>query len=245
MALLKEFHQPTTLAEAITLLNQHGTRLAPLAGGAQLIGQLETSSTQALDGVIDLSKLGLSYIKADGALLRIGATTTLTDVIEHEVGGALADGILRKAAQGEGPVNLRNAATVGGVVATAEYDSEFYTALLALGATVTTQNGEQAQTTPLDQLGALTGLITEVQIPLATQRSGHARVARTPADRPIVAAIAVSDADGERVALCGVAARPILADAPLEPPDDFKGSTAYRQAMAEVVTQRALSQVKG
>lgn len=245
MAFLKEFHQPQTLIEAITLLNQPGTRLAPLAGGAQLIGQLETSANQALDGVIDLSKLGLSYIKVDGALLRIGATTTLTDVIEHEVGGALADGILRKAAQGEGPVNLRNAVTVGGIVAVAEYDSEFYTALLALGATVTTQNGEQTQTTPLAQLGALTGLMTEVQVPLAEQHGGHARVARTPADRPIVAAVAVSSADGERVALCGVAARPILADAPLDPPANFKGSAAYRRAMVNVVTQRAVSQIKG
>ena len=98
---------------------------------------------------------------------------------------------------------------------------------------------------PLAQLAALTGLLTEVQIPLAEQRGGHARVARTPADRPIVAAIAVSGTDGERVALCGVAARPILADVPLAPPDNFKGSAAYRRAMVNVVTQRALSQVKG
>ena len=245
MALLKEFHQPQSLAEAITLLNQPGKRLAPLTGGAKLIGQLETSAAQELDGVVDLSKVGLSYLKVDGALLRIGATTTLTDVNEHAIGGAVADGILRKAAQSEGPVNLRNAATVGGVVAAAEYDSEFYAALLALNATVTTQNGEQTQTTPLAQLAGLTGLLTEVQIPLAEQRGGHARVARTPADRPIVAAIAVSDAAGTRVALCGVAARPILADAPLDPPDNFKGSAVYRRAMVNVVTQRALSQVKG
>ncbi|MFN8486604.1 MAG: FAD binding domain-containing protein [Caldilineaceae bacterium] len=245
MALLNEFHQPQTLTEALWLLNQSGTRLVPLAGGTQLIGQLETCATHELDGVVDLSKLGLTYIKVDDALLRIGATTTLTDVIEHQVSGALADGILRKAAQGEGPVNFRNAATVGGVVAAAEDDSEFYAALLALDATVTLQAGEEARTTPLAQLASLTGLITEVQIPLVEQHSGHARVARTPADRPIVAAIAIIGANSERIALCGVAQRPILSSDPLDPPDNFKGSADYRRAMVNVVTQRALSQVKG
>jgi CO/xanthine dehydrogenase FAD-binding subunit len=114
--------------------------------------------------------------------------------------------------------------------------------LLALGASVVTSDGAQETVTPLEELQEIGGLITALLLPLAEladARGGHARVARTPSDRPIVAALAVRTASGERVALCGVAARPILLGAPLDPPDDFKGSAQYRRALVEVVVQRA------
>ena len=97
------------------------------------------------------------------------------------------------------------------------------------------------------------------------------RVARTAADVPIVCAAAVLSADGgtctaARLALGGVAARPLRlpeVEAMLvgqalsteligaaaervtelvEPTGDFRGSAAYRQAMAGVLSGRALGQ---
>ncbi len=155
-----------------------------------------------------------------------------------------AGGLLRRAAQGEGPVNLRNAATVGGVVAAAESDSEFYAALLALDAHLVVHEGTRPKTIPLAEWVPGRGLITEVRLPLAAWRGGAARIARTPSDRPIVAAYAVVDAGVQRVALCGVAHHPILAGMALDPPDDFKGSAEYRRAMAEVVMARALAEAQ-
>jgi xanthine dehydrogenase iron-sulfur cluster and FAD-binding subunit A len=49
----------------------------------------------------------------------------------------------------------------------------------------------------------------------------------------------------ERVAVCGVAPRPILAGETLAPVSDFKGSAEYRQEMAAVMHQRALKEAKG
>ena len=151
-------------------------------------------------GLVDLSRAGLNHIELvtqDGRqFIRAGATVTLSQLIEHEVGGALADGLLRRAAAGEGPLNLRNAATIGGVVASAEYDSEFYTALLALDAAVILHDGEQEHTVQLEDMQSVAGLITAVLIPAAAARGGMARVARTPADRPIVAAAVVRAAGG-------------------------------------------------
>jgi CO/xanthine dehydrogenase FAD-binding subunit len=196
---------------------------------------------------VDLAGLGLDTLTIHDGALHIGATVTLTRLVEHPAASGLADGLLRRAAQSEGPVNLRNVATVGGVIAAAEADSEVYAALLALDARITVHDLAGATTTPLARVspgrGALNGLVTVVHMPLTAVRGGHARVARTPADRPIVAALAVSGPDGTRVALCGVAARPVLAGAPLDPPADFKGSATYRRAMAEVVMQRALAEV--
>jgi len=241
MAILQAIYRPQTVAEAMQLLARTDQRLVPLAGGTRLIGQLETRALTGVDGVVDLRLLGLGNIAFDGAQLSIGAMTTLTELLEHPVAGALASGVLRTAAQGEGPVNLRNAATVGGVVASAEPDSEFYAALLALGATVTLHDGKGSSTVALADLAAVVGLITAVQVPVTDLRGGLARVARTPSDRPIVAAVAVRGAGVERVALCGVAAKPVLRGAELDPPDDYRGSAEYRRAMVEVLVARALA----
>ena len=247
MALLKTVYQPTSAAEAAALLGRDDLALAPLAGGSQLIADLESRARRDLDGVVDLSRAGLHRIEVvdQGGTphLAAGATVTISQLIEHEVAGGLADGLLRRAAWGEGPVNLRNRATLGGVVASAEADSEFYAALLALNAAVVLHDGAGERTLRLEDLGPVKDLITAVLIPTAPARGALARVSRTPADRPIVAAVAVRTATGECVALCGVAPRPVLLGAELAPPDDFKGSAEYRRAMIEIVTGRARAEL--
>jgi CO/xanthine dehydrogenase FAD-binding subunit len=251
MALLKTVYQPTSAAEAAALLARTDEKLAPLGGGSKLIADLETRTRRDVDGVVDLSRAGLAAIDVvtvDGReYVRAGATASLTDVIDHAIAGALAGGILRRAAAGEGPLNLRNMATIGGAVASGEPDSEFYAALLALDAAFVLHDGKQEHTVRLEDLQSVAGLITAVLIPTAAARGGLSRVARTPADRPIVAAVVVETAvnagAGEggstRVALCGVALRPVLLGTSLNPPDDYKGSRAYRLAMSEIVVERA------
>jgi CO/xanthine dehydrogenase FAD-binding subunit len=249
MALLNTVYQPTSAAEAAALLARPHERLALLAGGSRLIADLETRTRRDLDGVIDLSRAGLDRLDVRAGHVHAGAMVTFSRLIGHEIAGSLAGGLLRRAAAGEGPVNLRNVATLGGVVASAETDSELYAALLALGCSVTLHNGAGEQTLPLEELpsdpsllsGGLLpgGLITAVLIPTQAAQGALARVARTPADRPIVAAVAVRSGAGERVALCGVAPRPVLLGSELAPHDDFKGSGAYRRAMIEIAVQRA------
>ena len=242
MANLNEYLSPTSIAEAVRLLTSANGNYAALAGGTRLVGELETGQANHLDGVVDLGGLGLDTIHVDGDVLTIGAMASLTDIVEHGVAGELAGGLLRRAARGEGPINLRNAATVGGVVATAEHDSEFYAALLALNATVHLRDETGDASIPLAELTAVRGLVTAVSLPLIEARSGLARVARTPSDRPIVAALAVVIETGERVALCGVAERPMLSGSEFSYISDFKGSAEYRRAMAEIVLERALAQ---
>lgn len=247
MAILAEYHKPQSVAEAVTLLRRTDAKLRPLAGGSQLVGALETRTLPDVDGVVDLAGLGLNQIKAMGDLLYMGATATLSEVSSHPVAGEMAGGILRRTAACEGPVNLRNAATLGGVVACAETDSEFYAALLALDASVVISDGERETTTPLADftIPSPHHLIIAVTLPLRPLSSGHVRIARTPSDRCIVAAVAVVGAGVDRIALCGVGDRPLLAGGPLTPPDNWKGSAEYRQAMAKIVQDRALTEARG
>ncbi len=248
MAILYEYARPSDVDEALALLAKNEGRLLPLAGGTLLVGQLETRSLTGIDGVVDLRDTGLDSIRVEGDVVRMGAMCALSGVTAHPALCGLADGLLVRAARGEGPVNLRNAATVGGVVACAEYDSEFYAALLALDASVTVRRPDGTEETrPLAQCDAVRGLIVEVTLALRDLRGGAARVARTPSDRPIVAAYAVRTPGVEpstRIALCGVADRPLPAGATLAPPDDFKGSAEYRLAMAEIVVRRAVAEAE-
>ena len=102
--------------------------------------------------------------------------------------------------------------------------------------------------------------MTQVQIDLPLHAAGGlAHITRTPFDHPIVAAVAViaEDADARRIALGGVASRPLLvtfermADAEgvvaraidaAEPYGDFRGTAEYRREMGALLARRALEQ---
>ena len=92
------------------------------------------------------------------------------------------------------------------------------------------------------------GVVTAVSLNIIGKTASD-RVARTPADKPIVAALARLGDDGKvRLALCGVNNMPVLVDpdnvkAAINPPHDFRGSTEYRRQMAATLTQRVLSEV--
>jgi CO/xanthine dehydrogenase FAD-binding subunit len=242
MAIVQEYLAPQSLTDAMELLAQSAGRTVVLAGGTRLVGELESRLRPEVDAVLDISHLGLNTLRAEGGTLFVGAAASLTDICEFEPARLLCDGLLVRAAWGEGPVNLRNAATVGGVVATAETDSELYAALLALGATVRVAGSPIL--IPLEDLGSPSGLLVEVQIPLRDARCGLARVSRTPADRPIVAAVAVVGDGWQRVAFCGLSNIPQLDDALVDPWSDFKGSAAYRQAVAPILRTRALAEAR-
>ncbi len=73
--MIREYHRPQTLDEALTLLNQPDT--LPLGGGTLL-----SQSTSASVEVVDLQALGLNTVKKLGNNLEIGATTTLQQLLE-------------------------------------------------------------------------------------------------------------------------------------------------------------------
>ncbi|MEZ4770030.1 MAG: FAD binding domain-containing protein [Caldilineales bacterium] len=259
-----QYIRPQSVDEAVALLDRHGERALPLAGGTWLTPRLRTdvdipgSLAGTVDVVVDLANLPLNYVVGDGepgaGFLRIGATTRLADLVDDALCQELAGGILAESARRAGPVNTRNAATVGGCIAARGPVLEFTLALAALGATVVTADGA-------DDIGMLDplsgGLITEIRLPWLAGAAGGglARVARTPADQPIVAAAAVTDDSGLRVALGGVATAVLvvaahsLADldgaiadhlAAAQPIADFRGSAGYRQAMAPIIARRAV-----
>lgn len=126
---IRRFHWARDVEEALSLLAAYDGRGALLAGGVDL-----ARSARDLEGLVDIMGIGLSYVQAGEGRLRIGATTTLTDLLVHPatkeyLGGILADVLHRVASP-----PLRNMATLGGAVVSAHPWADIPTALVALGA---------------------------------------------------------------------------------------------------------------
>ncbi len=238
------YHRPARLAEAVLLLNRTDVASVPLAGGTTLNAHPPEGPVE----VVDLQAVGLDGIGGDAGGLEIGAMVRLRQLVEDERVPAL----LRELAQREAPSTFRNMATVGGTVAAAGWESELLAGLLAFEATVTVEGADGSTTVPLEQLldnrAMLQGaIITTVRI--ATDgRAAIERTGRTPADVPIVAAVARRTGDGSlRLVLTGVAETPTVVDpahlASLDPPSDFRGSSEYRSSLAMILARRVTARL--
>lgn len=187
---LQEIHKPTTLADAIALLQQPGT--VPLAGGTALIAEARRDVRAA----VDLSALGLAFIHESGGAIAIGATTLLADLAESPILRALANGVLAQAAHRSAASVLRNQATAAGTLIT-EPDGLLAVVLLALDARVTVVRKETRTVPIADFLSMrehllMMALVTEILVPMANPRASLQTVARTPRDKPIVSACAAA-----------------------------------------------------
>ncbi|HXZ83099.1 MAG TPA: FAD binding domain-containing protein [Acidimicrobiales bacterium] len=249
------YRRPHAIAEALALLARPANVV--LAGGTSLNARPGADEF----ALVDLQALGLEGIARHGDdELVIGAMTTLQQIADHEA----VPPVVREAARRELPSTLRAQATLGGCVATAEYDCELLATLLAYDAVVRLATPAAESEVRLEDLFGRRPLARgEIITALSIDPRGNgaaARTGRTPADRPIVAAV-VRELDGERrLALAGVAATPLLvavaattADGAAEveialhrlaPPGDFRGSSEYRSHLAAVLGARALEAVQ-
>ncbi len=242
--MITQYHRPSTMDEALALLQEPATHA--LGGGTTLAATTFDAPTT----VVDLQSLDIAGIGSDGGVVHIGATATLQDLVDSP----LVPAAIRDLARREAPNTIRNAATVGGTIGASDPESELLTGLLACGASVTvTRPGastDHSLDAVLDDPGLIAGrMITTVSIP-SGGRFAADRTARTPMDRPIVAAVAYRSEEGStRIAVSGVADRPTVVDpsalADLDPPSDFRGSVAYRTHLASVLVERVVASLDG
>lgn len=264
------YHRPDSMDEALRLLSEPDS--VPLAGGTKL---LASESGLPVDHVVDLQALGLNQISGGQEEITVGAMCTLADLataLVQDFPNDPASALLREMIQREGPNTYRNAATIGGTVASLLPDSELIAALLALDALLSfaglSGGGEVTLAAYLNEPERQAGLITNIRIPWQDGQGAAERVARTPADYPIVSVIGWQPVDGPvRLAATGLAARPKRMDAAeaavatglnddtilaatgaardaSQHPGDFRGDSSYRAEMAAVLTRRVLQALR-
>ncbi|MFZ5910987.1 MAG: FAD binding domain-containing protein [Chloroflexota bacterium] len=236
--MIKDYHRPTTLEEALTYLERPNA--LPLGGGT-LLSQPGPAAVEA----VDLQALGLNRLRKQGDTLEIGATVTLQELLESPD----APEALKDALKLEAPLNLRNAATVAGTLVAADGRSTFATVMLALDAKCTVFDGQYSVISLGDLLPlrveTLRGkIITQIEIPLKVKLAFET-VARTPADKPIVCAALAGWPFGRmRLALGGYGKAPLLAMDGVESEGTGPIQTAARNAFHEATDEWASAEYR-
>jgi xanthine dehydrogenase iron-sulfur cluster and FAD-binding subunit A len=127
--------QPTTLDEALALLETHAGRARIVAGGTDVLVELQRG-VRPTTTLIDITKLReLKYVRHADGLIRIGGLTTHNDVIASTA-CVLQALPLAQACWEVGAPQIRTRATIAGNLITASPANDTITPLMALDAEV-------------------------------------------------------------------------------------------------------------
>jgi carbon-monoxide dehydrogenase medium subunit len=141
-----EYSAPKTLDEALGLLAE-GAK--PLAGGMSLIPMMKLRLA-APEHLVDLGRIkDLSYIREQGSVIHIGATTTHHDVESSPLLRGKCP-LLAETASHIGDVQVRNMGTIGGSVAHADPAADYPAALQALEAKIVLRGAKSERTVTAD-----------------------------------------------------------------------------------------------
>jgi aerobic carbon-monoxide dehydrogenase medium subunit len=256
-----EWLAPRSLGEALALKAERPD--ATVVAGGTFVGILVNQRLLAPQAFLSLRDVpGLAYVEANGDL-RLGALTTHRTVelspVVREGWPALAEtfGLVANP-------RVRNQATVGGVLADADYASDPPAVLLALGARAVLRSPRGEREVGIDEL--ILGyyetcigddeLLVEVVVPPGPQTAVYRKFrSRSTEDRPCVSVAAARDRATLRVVVGAVAETPqsfpeLCDGSPaaigaayaerIEPISDARGSAEYRRRVIEVEVRRAV-----
>ena len=176
-----EYHVPTSIHEAATLLARHGDNAKLLSGGQSLIPlmKLRLATPRHL---VDINRIpGLAYIQEVEGLLKIGALTRESDLEGSDLIRTRYPILLDTTRFIADPL-VRNLATVCGNLAHGDPANDHPATMLALGAEVVAvgQRGERRIAVTSFFTGPFTTalnadeILTEIRIPIPPPRSGGA-----------------------------------------------------------------------
>lgn len=190
-----EYFAPSTIDEAVRLLDRFGGEAKVLAGGQSLLGvmKLRLAEPKAL---VDINRIpDLAYIREDAKFLKIGAIARTNDLNDSELIRTRYP-ILSDAGHEIADPLVRNLGTVGGNVSHGDPANDLPACMLALGAQFVVRGPKGSRTIPAHEFYQDTfvtalepnEILTEIQIPKARpgQGTAYAKLEKRVGDFPIV-----------------------------------------------------------
>jgi carbon-monoxide dehydrogenase medium subunit len=221
-----EYHAPSTIQEAVSLLSQYGGEAKILAGGHSLLPIMNLRLAQP-KALIDIGKIpALSGIHEENGTIVIGAMTThymieSSDLLKNKAP------ILPETATVIGDVQVRNRGTIGGSIAHADPAGDFPAVAVALDMQLKAvgPQGERIIKAREFFVDILTTalqpneILTEIRVPAFAPQTGsaYAKMANPASGYAIVGVAAVVTVDGDgvcqkaSVGLNGITGKPMAA----------------------------------
>lgn len=206
---LCEFIRPASLSEAREALRELGPRGMVLAGGTALhFMQTKTPVT-----AVDITRLGLSYIRQEGDFFVIGAATPLSDIQRHRAHGWAMHEIARHISTHQ----IRNVSTIGGNICRVFPWADLPVVLLAMNARMVIYTGaEKEEEVAADDYFAAQpakrfnggNILTAVKVPVlkAHQGFGSIKAARNAAAFSLVTVAALFELEDGKIKAARVSA---------------------------------------
>jgi len=263
-----DYVRAENIEEALDVLSQDGADARILAGGQTLVPMLSMRLARPRV-VIDIMRLpALNRIDCSRGTIRVGAAVRQCE-LERQHDLASRQPLLAAALPWIGHAQTRNRGTVCGSVAHADPSAELALVLVALGGDVELRSRRRSRRVPADTF--FTGmmstdrkddeLIEAVNFPTARAGAGYAfrEIGRRHGDFAIVACAAMVDARISRLAIGGVAGRPVARELPLpghaalddaldafawdlEARDDLHATAAYRRQLVRRLGRQTLEE---
>ena len=217
-----EFYSPQSLGEALRFISGRGDRTAIIAGGTDLIPGLRQGISRPglVLNILEIEEL--NGVREKEQALRIGCTTTHTQLAESAILQRTCPALAQAAASVGGPL-VRNRGTIGGNIVNASPAADLACALLALDAEAVLRSEKGTRMVALRDFFIGPGqtviqpdeILTEVSIRLPKGKSVFRKLGRRQAmSLSIVNAAVYLEMEGKvcretRIALGSVAPTPI------------------------------------
>ena len=201
-----EYHAPTSVADALSLLGQYGEEAKIIAGGHSLLPMMKLRFAEPAH-LIDINGIDeLRGVREEGGKICIGAMTTESQLIASQL---LWDKcpLIPEAAKLIADPQVRNRGTIGGDIAHGDPGNDHPAIMLALDASfvLVGPNGERTVTADGFFLGTYYTqleegeIMTEIQVPIPAAGSGHgfSKLKRKTGDFATAAAAVQLQLDGD------------------------------------------------
>jgi carbon-monoxide dehydrogenase medium subunit len=183
----QHYFTPASIADALALLHEHGAGAQIIAGGTDLILDMQQGNSHgAPAALVDVTHImGLDQINEQDGWIVLGAAVTHAQIEQNPLLRQHASALVESCGVVGGP-QVRNVATLGGNVAHALPAADGTIGLLALGAEAQVStwqaDGAQSQWQPLLSLFAGPGrntlaagqMISAFRVPMLQARTGSA-----------------------------------------------------------------------